>query len=233
HPKEGEGPGDRDARDQWGVLEEDATVEPGTGAIGKIRVLAHWKDVVESLGDQASLSIYSLGESDEEGNVTALLAHETNSVDMVGYPGRPGSGLKKKIEAARAASPKPAAEPSAEEKKENHMEIKDLAERFDALIAKLEPVVAFVTAESAKKDESAKSEATAEDLDAARAEGAKAASESFAAIDAAELPEKIAEGLKAKVLEGKDVTDAIADAKAVAEAVAESAAEAGASSGYV
>src|SRR5690606_2048284 len=131
HPKEGEGPGDRDARDQWGVLEEDATVEPGTGAIGKIRVLAHWKDVVESLGDQASLSIYSLGESDEEGNVTALLAHETNSVDMVGYPGRPGSGLKKKIEAARAASPKPAAEPSAEEKKENHMEIKDLAERFD------------------------------------------------------------------------------------------------------
>lgn len=224
HPKEGEGPGDRDPRDQWGVLDEDAIFQPGDGAVGKIRVLSHWKDVVESLGDQASLSIYALGESDDDGNVTALIAHETNSVDMVGYPGRQGSGLKKKIEAARAASHKPAAEASAEEKKENHMDEKDVqaiaAATAAAITESLKDVISFVNESAAKTAGEAQTKVDAEALDTARAEGAKAAAESFKLIDDAKLPDEIAEDFRSQVLEGKDITSGITIAKNVAEAAA-------------
>src|SRR5690606_4986280 len=109
---------------------------------------------------------------------------------------------------------------------------KEILEAIQAIAESLKPVVAFVNESAAAKADETQTKVDAEALDSARAEGAKSAAESFKLIDDAELPAKITEGLKAKVLEGKDVTDAIADAKAVAEAVIENAVE-DASAGYV
>lgn len=199
-----------------------------------------YAEFVEEFQDIVGLSIYcgADGEVLEDGrlDVREFDANDPyRSVDIVVAAGR-GGRFKRAEESLRAIESslgapqgnKPAAEPSAEEKKENHMlDEKDIqaiaAASATAIAESLKSVIDFVTAESAKKDEKARSEATAEELEAARAEGAKTASESFAAIDAAELPEKIAEGLKAKVLEGKDVTEEITNAKAVLEAAAESA----------
>lgn len=207
HPKEGEGPGDRDARDQWGVLEEDAAVTPGSGAIGKIRILPHWKDVVESLGDQASLSIYALGESDDDSNVTALLPHRTNSVDMVGYPGREGSGLKKKLEAARAASSQPDATSAQDSinKEEAHME--ELTKAVEALTALL---TGHISERKAADDAARQAEANAQ------AEGkdvAEAVESAVAAVEAVKAA-KLLPTLEAKLIEsaktGADVADELA-----------------------
>ena len=202
--------------------------------LGKYKPRTEYVELFEEFGDLLGLSIYcgASGEERPDGRleVAAFDALDPyKSVDVVVAAGR-GGRFKKAAESLRRIESslgipegaKPAAEASAEEKKENHME-KEILEAVNALAESLKPVVAFVNESAAKAAEAAQTEVDAEALDTARAEGAKAPAESFAAIDAAELPKTIAEGLKAKVLEGADVTDEITSAKAVIEAVAESA----------
>ncbi|MDF2691709.1 MAG: hypothetical protein K0S65_92 [Labilithrix sp.] len=220
HPKEFEGPGDRDPRDQWGFLEEDAEFVAGEGIVGKIRLLAHWKEVVESIGDQASLSIYAMGEHDEDGNVSALLAHRTNSVDMVGYPGRVGSGLKKKIEAARAASDQPgAASASGTHNQEVHMDpetkaaIESLKTSVDAALVELK--AATDAARQAEADAKARTPEVSDAVDAAV--------ESLAAISKAGLVDEQAEPIIEAAKRGEDITAELEKAvklKAAIEAAA-------------
>lgn len=219
HPKDDEGPGDRDPRDQWGVLDEDATYEPGEGVVGKIRLLPHWKDVVESLGDQASLSIYAMGESDEDGNITALVEHVTNSIDIVSYPGREGSGLKKKLEAARAAF-KPASTSAPEHTQEEHMEkvleaIKALSDRFDAFLA--EQKEAAEKAAQAEADAKAAQEKVGDAVEAAVAR--------VEAVKAAKLLASLEAPLVEAAKRGEDVTEGLEAAKKVMEEAAAAAAK--------
>lgn len=205
HPKENEGPGDRDARDQWGVLDENAEYVPGEGLVGKIRLLPHWKDVVESLGDQASLSIYAMGEADKDGNVTSFVESDVTSVDIVSYPGRPGSGLKAKLEAARAASKTPGVT-SASKGKEESM---DKAEVEGILDAKLAPVIASVNEALANKATEAQAKVDAEALSTAVKEAVSKFRASIERIDTAELLAPIAEGLIARAADGEEITDAV------------------------
>lgn len=219
HPEwEGE---QRDKRDQWGYLTEDAAYVEGRGIVGKIKVLKHWNDVVESLAEdgQADLSIWALGLHDEDGNLTAFLPDVTNSVDLVSYPGRPGSGINTKIEAARRAARKPAAEASAEEK-EGNMD-KEILEALVALKESLTPLVAFVTESQTAAIARAQAEAqdtAAESVDAAVDAALVTYDEKLAAIEAAELLAPQVADLRAQAREGKDVTSAIESAKAVVEA---------------
>lgn len=210
----------RDPRDQWGYMGEAASFTPGVGVQGKISVLEHWKPVVNALGDagQAALSIYAMGESDEEGNVTQLLPDEQNSVDMVAYPGRPGSGLTEKMfESARAAAPKTPDTASAQvhQKEEGNMdEVKALLEAF---IAKFDT---FVTESKAANLTAAVAEADADVIEKAVEEGVSAYDEKVKAIDAAEdlLPSQV-ESLRKAAKAGKDIAPLIEDAKKfVAEA---------------
>lgn len=213
HPKEGEGPGDRDPRDQWGVLDEDATYTAGEGVDGKVRLLPHWKDVVESLGDQASLSIYATGDRDEEGNVTALFEDFTNSVDIVSYPGREGSGLKRKLEAARAASTQPDATSAQESnKQEVHMlEQKDL-DAIAAIVAeKLKPANTFFENEETRRQAEADASDKSDDVTAA-VEAAVAAVE---AVRAAKVLPAFEEKLIESAKKGEDVTADLDFAKTV------------------
>ena len=214
HPKEGEGPGDRDARDQWGYLDEDASFEPGVGVVGKPVILPHWKDVVESLGSQASLSIYAMGESDEDGNVIALHEHMTNSVDIVGYPGRPGSGLTAKLEAARAAFTQPgtASAPGSTIQTEDKVELKEVEALFDKKLAEaLTPINTFLAEEGARRQ--AEAEAAAENDDVT--EAVEAAVAAVEAVKAAKVLPSFEKKLIESAKSGADVTADLAFAVAV------------------
>lgn len=91
------------------------------------------------------------------------------------------------------------------------------------LDSKLAPIVAFVNESKAAKAQDAQAKVDAEALDAAAAEAVSAYEEKVAAIEAAELLEPIAEGLKARARKGEDITSAIESAKADNEKILEAA----------
>lgn len=220
HPEEGQGAGDRDPRDQWGYLTEDARWDTEAGSvIGDVQVLEHWRPVVNSLGTQADLSIYAWAEFDESDTVTALLGHVTNSVDIVSYPGRPGSGLDRKIEAAREAAPKPGVTSASQEREGEDMDEKAVEALVTRLLeSALAPIVAFVNESKSAKEAEAQAKVDAEALDAAATEAVSAFEKSVEAIEAAELLKPTAEGLRARAAKGEDITSAIEAAKAADEA---------------
>lgn len=224
-------PGDqRDPRDQWGVTIEGKGYENGKGYSGAIQVLPHWQTVVDSLAEagQASLSIWAMGETDEDGNVTALYPDVQNTVDLVAYPGRPGSGLTEKMfESARAASGKPTVEASAGEK-EGNMD-KEIKELLEALIAKFDT---FVTESKTAAQADAKAEADADAIETAVEAAVKSYGEKVKTIDAAEglLPSQ-KKDLLAAAERGEDVAPLIESAKAIVTEAKKVLVESG--SGYV
>lgn len=93
---------------------------------------------------------------------------------------------------------------------------KDVEERFTALEDLLTSLVA-------EKQDAKAAEAQAEaDADAGR-KAVEAYDAAVVAIDAADLPEKVVESLRAHAKEGKDVTAEIAQAVAIKEALDEAA----------
>lgn len=212
---------------------------------GKRALLADYKpraeyaEFLEEFGDIVGLSIFcgATGTALEDGRLDVEAFDGTDpyrSVDIVVAAGR-GGRIKRAEESLRAIESslgtpegtKPAAEASAEEREGERMDEKDVqaiaVATATAITESLKPVIDFVNESAAAKGEKDQTEATAEALDDARTEGAKAAAESLKAIDDAKLPEKIAEAFKAQVLNGEDVTEKVAEAKEIAAAVAESA----------
>lgn len=99
HPvKEGEV---RSPKNLMGVLAEDAHYEEGVGLVAELQVMPHWKEFVEAVAPHTGLSIYAMGDgsynADGELVVESLTPHIQNSVDLVSYAGRPGSGLAEKL----------------------------------------------------------------------------------------------------------------------------------------
>lgn len=245
HPIDPAAPQKRDLNSLAGRV-SNVTVGEDQGKralLGDFKPRAEYASLFEEFSDIIGLSIFSraAGETMPDGRIRVeefAASDPYRSVDAVVAAGR-GGRFKRAEESLRAIESslglpegaKPAAEASAEEKESERMEEKDIAAIATATAAaiaeSLAPVLAFVNESAAKKAEKDQTEVDAEALDTARAEGAKAAAESLTAIDAAGLPEKIAEGFKAQVLEGLDVTEAVASAKEVADAVAESAEDAG------
>lgn len=214
HPAKGESAGSRDARDQWGFLPEDAYYEAGVGIVGEPEVLPHAREIVESLGTQAALSVWVMGESDTDGNVTALEANVTNSVDIVAYPGRPGSGLTKKMyEAFMEASETPGVT-SAQEKKEGLMD-KEILEALTALKVSFDT---FVTESKAAPVEAPKAEADADAVEDAVTSAVEAYDSKVKEINATEglLPAQV-EDLLTAAKGGADVTPLIEKAKELAD----------------
>lgn len=98
HPKE-EGEV-RSPKNLMGVLAEDARFEPGVGLVAQIEVMPHWVEFVEAVAPHTGLSIYAMGDGRYDGDelvVESLIPHVQNSVDLVSYPGRPGSKLADKL----------------------------------------------------------------------------------------------------------------------------------------
>ena len=91
----------RSPKNLMGVLAEDAYYEDGVGLVADLQIMPHWKDFVEAVAPHTGLSIYAMGEGerndDGEVIVESLVPNVQNSVDLVSYAGRPGSGLAEKL----------------------------------------------------------------------------------------------------------------------------------------
>lgn len=209
--------GEPDPFAMWGFLAEDSYYEEGVGLVGTIEVLPSWRERVEEVAPHVALSVYICGELDENGNVSSLVEDVQNGVDLVAYPGRPGSALvEQMIESAIADSDKPGVT-SAQEERKLEME-KDVEERFDALETLLTSLVAKETASQA---EAVQAEA---DEKAVRA-AVEAYHASITAIDAADLPEKVVESLRTQAMEGVDVAPLIEQAVEMKSALTANLAE--------
>lgn len=91
----------RSPKNLIGVLAEDARYEDGVGLVAELEIMPHWKEFVEAVAPHTGLSIYAMGEGNynDDGEVVVenLIPHTQNSVDLVSYPGRPGSKLADKL----------------------------------------------------------------------------------------------------------------------------------------
>lgn len=91
----------RSPKNLIGVLAEDARYEPGVGLVAELEIMPHWREFVEAVAPHTGLSIYAMGEGgyNDKGEMVVenLIPHIQNSVDLVSYPGRPGSKLADKL----------------------------------------------------------------------------------------------------------------------------------------
>lgn len=183
--------------------------EEDKAVVSELEVFSHWKEFVEEVGPHCGISLYALGESDEDGNVTAIIEDRLNGADLVARPGLVGSGLAEKLyESAIAGSEEPGVTAAQEERK-LEME-KDVQDAFDALRAQIALLVTEKqTAQEAAAQATADEKVVEERLDAYDA--------AVEAIDAAELPADAAKSLRAEARKGTDIAPLIEFAKAVKE----------------
>lgn len=202
---------ERSVRDMVGVYPDGALYEDGVGLVGELEVFPHWADFVEAVAPHAGLSIYMLGESDSDGNITELIPDRQNGVDLVSYPGLEGSELIEKLyESAKAADSHDGTTTVVQPQihsKENKMEIEALAAKVDTLAESLEALLGkFDTlAESLKPVEVA-----AEETDLAAVVEA--------AVEAG-LPRESRDVVVESVKAGATVDSAIASQKALVESI--------------
>lgn len=217
--------GEPDPFQMWGFLAEDARYEEGIGLVGEIEVLPSWREKVAEVAPHTALSIYVSGEIDRDGNVTELSEDAQNGVDLVVYPGRPGSSL---VEQLHESMRKTSVEASADEKKENQVELKDIQEAIekanqallDALVEALKPAapaegeVDFAAvAEAVVAESDLIPEARARVFEAvkngAKVEDALSAERKVAESYKAKFAESVEEPAKGRVVEGADKQESI------------------------
>lgn len=205
----------RNPKDMLGVYPDGSFwSEEDKAVVSELEVFSHWKAFVEEVGPHCGISLYALGEADEEGNVTAIQEDRLNGADLVARPGLVGSGLAEKLyESAIAVSVEPSVTSAVDEKEELRME-KDVEERFAALEALLTGLVAKETASQA---EAAQAEA---DENAGKV-AVEAYDAAVSAILEADLPEKVVESLRKQAKAGVDVAPLIEQAKDMQAALTE------------
>jgi len=213
----------RSPKDLIGFYPDGAVYEEGVGLVGELEIFPHWADFVEAVAPHTGLSIYMMGESDDEGNVTSLLPDPQNSVDLVSYAGLKNSGLVEKLyESARAASPKPPAASADRKTQKEGMNVElekaiaDLSAKFDASIA--ESKAALKVAEDAKIKAEADAKAALDAIDEKVKEALGTYKEKATAIEAAELLPEQSEPLLEAASNGEDITARLAEAVKVATA---------------
>lgn len=216
---------------------------------GKVALLADYTpdkwhaEWVAEYADLIALSIYcgADGEVMEDGRLDVHSLDDQDpyrSVDLVSAGGR-GGRFKRAEESLRAIESslgipqdnKPGAT-AAPGEKERNMEIKELAERFDAFAKTLEPVVAFVAEQKAAADAAVaeaetKVTAATEEKDAA----IEAYSAAVTAVSEAELLPSQETEILAAAKAGKDIAPLLESAKKVVDEAKQ--AVAGELDGYV
>ena len=209
----------RSAKNLMGVLTENAYYEDGVGLVAEIEVMPHWKEFVEAVAPHTGLSIYAMatGEYNSRGDFEIVTLEEDmqNSVDLVSYPGREGSKLADKLYAAavsnfvgkevspekevlkkgKGTAARKAAVPKInKEEGYSDMDVKELADKFDALPA----LVADAVAEALKA-----AAAIQEEVEEVSAEAVAEA------MVAANLPEVSRRAVYESLRAGGDLTEAI------------------------
>lgn len=211
----------RNPKDMIGVYPDGGRFDEAEGVVvADLEVFSHWKEFVEEVGPHCGISLYALGESDEDGNVTAIIEDRLNGADLVARPGLVGSGLAEKLyesAIAQVSEEKPSVTAAQEERK-LEMDEKDR----EAIAALTTAVQALVTDKQAAQVEAAQATAD-EKVVEERLDAYDAAVE---AIEAAELPADAAKSLRAEARKGVDVAPLIEFAKAVKDGEAARIAEA-------
>lgn len=215
----------RSPKNLMGVLAEDARYEEGVGLVAEIEVMPHWREFVEAVAPHTGLSIYAMGEGgyNDSGEliVESLVPNTQNSVDLVSYPGRAGSGLAEKLYesalAAQASDNGTAAESAAAtESNTEEGNLMTLEEMKELLEAALSPVVERIASIEESMRPVVEAEET-EELDVA------AVAE---AMVAAGLPEVSRKAVYESLRNGADLIESIESQKAFVESVKAHLAEA-------
>ena len=215
----------RNPRDMIGIYPDGAVYEDGVGLVGELEVFPHFKEFVEAVGPHAAMSIYMLGEADENGNVTKLIPDRQNGCDLVSYGGLEGSSLVEKLyESAHKISVSEtedgtataAADITQRETKNAMDELKTLVESF---IASVDTKFAEL---NDKIDTIATFSESAAAADAEKVEALEVAD----ALAEAELTESGRKRVIESIATGKAVKDAIDSEKALRDEILKEAKDA-------
>lgn len=192
-----------------GTLVDETVIREDGAAVNRFKPVKRWQDLVEDVHKIAGLSINAAGSAKLgmiNGRTTRIAEsidyHIANSVDLVSYPGRPGSGFTESYDSlyqeAMAAFEKENVQPESpasgnQEEDEQHM----TDEKLDKLV---ESVAALATlVESALPKPSAPAEKDPSDE-------VKAAIAALTIVESAELPKdtkaQLVESIKAGNYEG-------------------------------
>lgn len=208
--------GERDPEKMIGVFPDGGYFDEAEKAVvAELQVFEHWKAWVEEVAPYVGMSLYAMGEADEDGNVVAIHEDAYNGADLVARAGLSGSKIADKLyEAAVSAGSEQTKATAALERKDNEQMDEKVIEALEALTAQVSELVA-----SKKNAEAAEAQAQAD---------AEAIAEAVASFQAAVVAVDEADLLapqKAEILEaaksGADVAPLIESAKAVKAAALE------------
>lgn len=207
----------RNPKDMIGIYPEGSFwSEEDHAVVSELETFSHWKEFVEEVGPHCGMSLYAMGEQDDDGNVTAILEDALNGCDLVARPGLIGSGLAEKLyESARSQIPVKPEVTSASEKERITMD-EEMKAAFKSLVDLITPLVAT---EKAAKAEAAQAEADEKAVEAA----VSAYDAAVKAIDEADLLAPQVEALRAEARKGNDVTPLIEQHKAIKAAAVDAA----------
>lgn len=229
HPTGWDGPESRDFTMIAGEIKGETWVD--TDETGRKAIYANYlpdpeyKDKIERYKDKLGLSIFIEGSGfeNEQGEFVVDWFNPEDpyaSLDVVIAPGARGKFLesaRRAYESVHPGSDTPSVTSALEEKKDNSMDEKDL----EAIRSLTVAVSALVADKEKANAEAAQVTADAE----AGQKAVEAYDAAVSAIDAAELPEKVVESLRAQAKTGVDVTPLIAQAVEIKEALAEAETE--------
>lgn len=218
--------GERDPEKMVGVYPDGGYFDEAEKAVvGDLQVFEHWKAWMAEVAPHVGVSLYALGNADEEGRVTEILEDPYNGADIVARAGLQGSKIDKLYESAVAAgSDKEPTVTVAEDERNKLME----KEILDALNSVKDSLAALVADKVQKEAEAAQVEADEKAIQTA-VEHYDAA---VKMVTDADLFESQRESILAAAKKGEDVTGLVEAAKRVREeavkAVTEQAAQGGA-----
>lgn len=206
----------RSPKDMIGTYPEGSFwSEEDKAVVSELEVFSHWKAFVEEVGPHCGISLYALGEQDDEGNVTAFVEDRLNGADLVSRPGLVGSGLAEKLyESAKSQAEKTST--TAVVENGNEMELDKVVEALEALTAKISTLVA-------EKESAVAAEAQVKADEEAVAKAVESYDAAVKAVDEADLLQPQREALLSAAKRGEDITAGIESAKAVKEAAVEAA----------
>lgn len=206
----------RNPKDMIGVYPEGSYWDEGEKAVmAELSVFSHWKDFVDEVGPHCGMSLFAMGEKDENDNITSITPHAQNGADLVARPGLVGSQLVSPIyESAKMYTESR----GVNKEEEENMKPEDVMKALESLTTAVQSLV------SARETE-AKEEAQVEANEDAVKEALSAYDTQIAAIESAELLPAQVKSLRKLALAGNDVTDAIAEAKTLRDEMKSALAE--------
>jgi hypothetical protein len=205
----------RDPRDQVGTISGVFWNEEEGELQGYLTPFPRYAQVLDEAKDDVEASMHVASRKDKRTNIVKeLVYHRANTVDLVGFGGLEGSGLKFQVESLFAA----AAAEDENGKEEENMEI--TKEMWDGLKSDIAGIVSkfdtFVSESHAELQGKADEDAVNALVETRVEEALQSYTEVEKSIDDADIFDFQKESLKADARLGKDITDDLKSAVEIA-----------------